>query len=101
MKIKNLIIQLLIEDMKHEQLISGLKNLGFVSEFYGSDLCAVVAELMGIPEENISWDWMDIYMSFIRKAVHYEITDNGKSLLTLAETCYTFLKSYAEKETLS
>jgi len=88
---RQLIIQLLIQDMKHEQLVSGLRSLGFDSNLHGSDISAVVAELMGINATDMSMQWMDVYMSFVKKAGDYTITDTGSSLQALAETCYTFL----------
>ena len=95
---KHLIIELLVQDMKHEQLINGLYKLGFQSDIYGLNISGVVAELLGIKEKDISWEWFEIYMDFIGKAKHYEITGRGKNLLSLAETCYTFLISHIEKE---
>jgi len=95
---RHLIIQLLVQDMKHEQLVQGLQSLGFNSDIHGSDICAVVAALMGISPENLSWDWLDIYMNFLKQSTAYEVTDTGSSLQELANTCYTFLTTQAEKE---
>lgn len=89
---KPLIIQLLIADMKHEQLVAGLNHLGFESDLHGTDLNGVVAELMGIPEMDMEWDWFDVYMKFLDKASDYPITGDGKNLLPLAEACYEMLE---------
>jgi len=89
---KQLVIQLIIQDMKHEQLVGGLQQLGFQTDLHGSDISAIVAQLLGISENNITNDWLDVYMSFIRQSRQYTITDTGTSLLSLAETCYGFLK---------
>jgi len=88
---KDIVIKLLIQDMKQEQLMSGMRELSFQSDLHGSDISAIVAALMGIAEDDISEDWMEMYLSFIRKAKEYIITDSGTSLRSLAETCYVFL----------
>jgi len=88
---EHLVIQLLIQDMKHEQLIRGMQSLGFNSNVHGSNISTIVAGLMGIKEDDISWEWMDVYMSFIKQATNYEITDTGSSLQQLANTCYSCL----------
>jgi len=98
MENQNLIIQLLIQNMKHEQLMKGLSRLGFHSEKYNMDLSGIVAELMGIPEIEMSWNWFYIYMDFLKKAGEYKTIDEGKNLLTLAETCYKQLTTCAQAE---
>jgi hypothetical protein len=88
---KPLILQLLVADMKHEQLLEGLHRLGFHSELHGSGLSTAVAELMGTRKEDISEEWFEQYMRFLHKATRLEITGNGGNLLPLAELCYESL----------
>lgn len=95
---KPLIIQLLIADMKHEQLVAGLTRLGFESDLHGTNLCNAVAALIGIPEKDRSPEWFDLYMKCIDKASAYPITGNGNNLLPLAETCYEMLKEKGNRE---
>ncbi len=90
--------KLIKEEMKHEQLIQALQQLGFNSDLHGLDISGVVAELMGIPEGNMSWEWFDVYMSFLEQAGHYEITGDGMNLIPLAETCYLFLMNCKKAE---
>lgn len=97
-KQKQLIIELLVQDMKHEQLIDGLYKLGFSSDLHGLNISGVIAELLGIKEADISWDWFEIYMDFVGQAKHYEICGTGNTLRPLAETCYTFLTSQLRRE---
>lgn len=91
-KHKSLIIKILVQDMKHEQLINGLKDLGFESDLHGLELVSIVAELMGAPELKSNSEWFDGYMNFLSMADQYEITGNGRNLIPLAETCYMYLK---------
>lgn len=90
---KNLIIHLLIQDMKHEQLISGLTNLGFESQQHTLDIMGVVSGLMHIPPEKLSWHWSDAYMASIKQARQYPITADGQNLLPLAEQCFAVLET--------
>lgn len=88
---KHIILHLLIQDMKHEQLLHALRKAGFKNEVHDMDLSGVVCQLMGIPETDMTWEWSDTYMRFMRQARQYEITGNTQSLQTLAESCYGFL----------
>lgn len=88
---KPLIIQLLITDLKHEQLIAGLSRLGFESDLHSTDLWCIVAELMGIPEKDRSTEWFECYMDFLGKAGKDPIKDGKDHLLSLAESCYEAL----------
>jgi hypothetical protein len=98
MEHRNLIIQLLVQDMKHEQLINGLSTLGFESDFHSLELFFIIAELMGINKEQVSHNWTDTYMGFMQQVNNYPITKNGENLLPLAEACYHFLQTSTEKK---
>lgn len=50
--IKELIMQLLRQDLKIFRLRQGLNDLGFSSEYYYTDLPHIVYELMGIPKDR-------------------------------------------------
>jgi hypothetical protein len=95
---KNLIIQLLMQDMKHEQLIAALRKLGFESNIHGLKILEIVAGLMGIAEEEISWEWSEGYVNFMSQVRKYKIKGSGKNLLPLARECYKFLIVCAERE---
>lgn len=90
---KSLIIQLLLSDMKQEQLIAGLNRLGFKTDLHGSGLSQAVAGLFGIAASDIGWH--ELYMACIEQAPDYDITGDGKNLLPLAESCYTQLLQLA------
>lgn len=92
---KHLIIHLLIQDMKHEQLVHGLHQLGFESQLHTLDIMAAVSELMHIPQEQLTWLWSDAYINVLKQARQYPITADGKNLLPLAEQCYVVLQQHA------
>lgn len=96
-KNKSLIIQLIVQDMKHEQLIGGLSNLGLQPDLHRLDICLIVADLMGLSDTNMPSDWMETYMDFLGHAECYEITGDGKNLVPLAEVCYSFLMKCVER----
>jgi hypothetical protein len=92
-----LIVALIAQDMKHEQLLGAFEKIGFQSDIHELLLLDIIAEVMGVPPKKMSWDWVDIYMKFMKAAEGFEITGNGKNLLPLAEACYAALKTCIEK----
>jgi hypothetical protein len=88
---KNLIVQLLAQDMKHEQLIAALRKIGFESDSHRLKILEIVAGLMGIREEEISWEWSEGYVNFMCQVRKYKMRGNGENLLPLVEECYQFL----------
>ena len=88
---RKFIIKLIAQDMKHEQLIGSLKKLGFERDLHDLNIIDMVARLMGIPKNKMTWDWTDIYMHYLSKVMEFEITGTGKNLLPLAEKCYESL----------
>lgn len=93
MKNKDLIISLIHQDLKHNQLISGLENLGLDGEeVHCLSVLEIVFKLMKIPEGEISDKWGELYSNFIEEAQNYSITSKGETLIPLAESCYLQLK---------
>lgn len=95
---RKLIIQLIAEDMKHEQLLGALKNAGFNSDLHELNIMLIVAKLMGISKKKISWEWTDIYMHYISRVMEYELTGNGKNLMPFAKQCYNALSIQTQAE---
>jgi hypothetical protein len=93
-----LVIRLLVQDMKHEQLLDALNKLGFETDRHTLDLFNIIAELMGIAENQASWAWSDIYMEYMNKALLYPVTLDGESLVPLAKECYEKLVKCMEQE---
>jgi hypothetical protein len=91
---KELIITLLVQDMRYHQLVAGITQLGFGNERHGSDVLLCIAGLLNIPERDISDAWLDGYMGFLRQAADSSISADAQSLLPLAEECYGFLAGY-------
>lgn len=68
---KQIIITLIQQDLKHHQLTNGLRSMGFNSDLHTLNIIEVVADLIGVSEEEISEIWMDSYFSFLDQAHLY------------------------------
>jgi hypothetical protein len=95
---KNLILQLLICDLKHEQLLLGLQQAGFNIDLRSLDIMDAVAELMGIPYDDVSDAWCTIYVGFMRKVRPYGEEGEEEYLRAYADACYVFLRDCWKKE---
>ncbi len=57
---KRTILQLLVADIKHNQLLNGLYDMGFYDDdIYTLNIDFIVANMMGV--STISVAWLDIY----------------------------------------
>ncbi len=98
MKNERLIINLILQDLKHNQLLSGLKKIGLeASDSHYLDILEIVAELMGVPK-NLADDWGTLYVGFMNQAIYSETTKARKSeaLKSFAKVCYGQLKQLIE-----
>ncbi|WP_192349747.1 hypothetical protein [Algoriphagus sp. Y33] len=91
---KDLFIEeLILQDLRHMQLIYGLEAIGFTEEgFYSLDLCFCIAELMGVRGEESIDKFYKVYRGHIEKCRDLEITCSRKNLRPLANECYLELK---------
>lgn len=92
-----LITELLLHDMRYQQLIDGILSAGFTNSLHGSDLGTLVAQLMEVAAYDTNDEWFETYTNFIFLASNYEITADGKNLLPLVESCYLYLSAIATK----
>ncbi|PCJ94926.1 MAG: hypothetical protein COA50_11125 [Flavobacteriaceae bacterium] len=96
---KDLIVQLIQQDLKHSQLTQGLQKLGLNdSGIHCLDLISIVASLMGIPKGKIQDHWAAIYGSFLDEAHKHPISNLAEELKPLAEKCYDMLFACTEIE---
>ena len=95
---EELIITLILQDLKHNQLTYGLEKLSLKPGIHCLDIIEVVAQLMGIPKEEISEQFREIYYSFLKQAIEIKISANGEELKPLAEKCYYLISSCQEIE---
>jgi len=58
------IIKLIENDIKHNQLLNGLNEIGLTdNERYTLDVVWIVADMMGIEKTKLSERWLDLYHS--------------------------------------
>ncbi|MEX0313167.1 MAG: hypothetical protein AB3N18_03245 [Allomuricauda sp.] len=91
---KELIIRLIQESLKHDQLIEGLNKIGLeAGQLHNLKLLEIISELMRVPDGDASLSFGLVYADFIQQATEYEIEGNSDGLRLLAESCYTeFIK---------
>jgi len=96
---KDLIIQLIQQDLKHHQLTEGLRRLGLDDGgLHSLNLLPIIAQLMGIPKRKVHDRWAAIYNSFMRETPQSKISELGEALQPVAEKCYEMLVSHVEIE---
>jgi len=90
---KQLIIRLIQQDMKHQQLVEAICQAGFETDIHNLQLLPIVANLMGIPTHQIPDRWVEIYINCLGQTTLYPITPLAENLLPLAEECYLLLSN--------
>lgn len=93
---EKLIVKLIQQDLKHNQLTVGLQKIGLDTNLHDLEIIDVVAQLMGI--KDISNEWLETYISFLEQSSKFEVSDNGKDLTPLAKACYKELLQCAYLE---
>ena len=97
MKNKDLIIDLIQQDLKHNQLIASLQKIGLEArEQHCLGILEIVAKLMKVPEGKVDDLWGAAYASFMGQVGCYDM--DGNSLRLLAEVCYRQLKTILDDE---
>lgn len=100
MQNKELILQLIQQDLKHNQLTEGLRHLGLSDDgLYCIDLLSIIERLMEIPDGETDDRRTRIYVSFMCEAHQYGVSELGKELKPLAEKCYEMMVTCLEIET--
>ena len=88
---KDLIIKLILQDLKHNQLVCGLEKLGLDGAgLHSLEVLEIVSGLMKVPEP-LSDGWGAIYVKCMEESVNYKITDRGEALKPLANRCFKLL----------
>jgi hypothetical protein len=91
---KEIIIPVIIEDMRFNQYISALRKLGIEVYEFDLDLMSIVAKLMGFNYEDMTDSWMELYVTELSKCENVPMEPLGKNLYSLAEECYESLKKF-------
>ena len=97
MKNQELIIQLLLQDLKHHQLTLGLARLGFHSECHDLAICEMVRQQMVANGFSPPGNFTDLYLSLMDLAQKWPLQANPNHLRPLAERCYRRLLETASE----
>ncbi|MCR9264127.1 MAG: hypothetical protein NXH86_08200 [Flavobacteriaceae bacterium] len=85
---RELLVQLIQQDLKHSQLTETLRHMGLDDGgLYALDLITIVAQLMKVPPHQMD-DFAQVYGTFLDEAPQYPTTYLGEALLPVAEECY-------------
>lgn len=92
MTFDELIIELILQDLKHNQLVLGLIRLnpdaGYL-HFLG--IMDLIQKLMGVPDNKMD-DFSATYIAAMHRSLEFPISRSGEELLPLAMECYGNLK---------
>jgi hypothetical protein len=85
---RELLVQLIQQDLKHSQLTETLRHMDLDDGgLYALDLITIVAQLMEVPPRQMD-DFAEVYGTFLDEAPQYPTTYLGEALLPVAEECY-------------
>lgn len=86
---KDLIINLIQQDLKHCQLILGLDDLGLeASDKHSLEMFDIVADLMQVPEGHVESDWARVYLAYMSESREVEIEHMTTPMRPYAISCY-------------
>ncbi len=93
MENEQIIIDLIVQDLKHSQLLYGLESIGLDGlSMHHLAILEIIYKLMHIPKEKTNHYLEETYASFMNRSLDYTITPNGESLEPLAKECYFRIK---------
>lgn len=93
-----LITELILQDMRHYQLVFKLEAEDIAMEEHDSNIVEVVAELMGLLPKSSSDQFVSLYISYMEQAHTHPVCGTGRHLMPLAMQCYQSLLSCIDIE---
>ncbi len=92
MPLHELIIELILQDLKHNQLILGLDRLNLDAGYcHYLAIMDLVQRLLDVPDE-LAEDFTACYMAFMNRCLEFPISRSGEELRPLAVACYNLLR---------
>ncbi|WP_215225019.1 hypothetical protein [Echinicola shivajiensis] len=86
-----LIKTLILQDLKHCQLLYGLDRLNLDAGYcHFLSILDLISKLMEISDDDVN-DFIETYMLFMNKCMDYPLSKTGEELKPLAEECYMVL----------
>lgn len=97
MTLNELIIELILQDLKHNQLIVGLERLNLDAGYcHYLGILDLIQKLMGTPDKLMD-AFAATYMEYMKRCLEFPISRSGEELRELATECYECLKVKEEK----
>ena len=87
---------LILEDLRHNQLLYGLEKLGISMDEHHLCLLDVIVALLGV--EEVSDELGFLYIEFMQSSVELKIEPLGKNLKPIALECYEAILRCVEIE---
>lgn len=98
MKNKDLIITLIQQDLKHQQLIDRMENLIAIEKGkHHLELLNLVYDLMKVPE-SAELDWGKTYCNYMGIASWFPLEPTTEGLRNQAELCFIHLEAIVDVE---
>jgi len=92
-----LIIELVLQDLKHNQLGLGLDRLNLDAGYcHYLGILDLIQKLMEVPEESMD-DFTATYMASMNRSLEFPISRSGEELRSLARECYDSLREKNKK----
>ncbi len=92
MTLDELIIELIHQDLKHNQLILGLDRLNLDAGYcHFLGIMDLIQKLMGVSDDEMD-EFSAIYMATMHRSLEFPISRSGEELRILATECYEKLK---------
>ena len=97
---EDIIISLIQMDMKHNQLVGSLEDIGLNGDgLFELGALEIISKLMEVQEGRIDDHFGTIYTGFLKEAANYTTTYRSELLWPLAELSYGQLKAFVDYET--
>lgn len=91
MNTRDLIIRLIQQDMKHNQLLAGLHHINLsTAGLYSLNIIGIVADLIDIKIDS-SHPCVKMYNTYLERAHRFKVIEDGANLLPIARECYECL----------
>ncbi|WP_245802892.1 hypothetical protein [Cyclobacterium lianum] len=87
-----MIIELILQDLKHNQLILGLDRLNLDSGYcHFLGILDLIQRLMGVQDDKMD-EFSTTYIAAMQQSLEFPIPRSGEELKPLAMECYKHLK---------
>lgn len=92
MDLDQLIIELILQDLKHNQLVLGLDRLNLDAGYcHYLGILDLIQRLMSVPDELMD-EFTATYMGYMQGCLEFPISRSGEELRVLASECYDRLR---------